>query len=181
LTRIVPLRAPAGELLERIRRVRDAGDVPLVGDERLPEAQWSAVRDLVEPRPAPPPPARAAPAARPAPPPAPPGGPGVALPIAYGTAGTVSVAVSPDTATGTVTLRDGSTPLAEATIADGRGTLVLPAGSIAPGTHDLVLRYGGDAEHRASSSEVRVVVKKVVPTLELWGAQGAATARGGGV
>ncbi|MBE1878469.1 acyl--CoA ligase [Myceligenerans sp. TRM 65318] len=45
---MIPLRAPAGELLGRIRRVREAGDVPLVGDERLPEAQWAAVRDLVD-------------------------------------------------------------------------------------------------------------------------------------
>lgn len=92
---------------------------------------------------------------------------GVALPITYGTAGTVSVAVSPDTATGEVELRDGDTSLAEATIADGRGTLVLPATSLRPGVYDLTLSYGGDADHRAASSKVRVVVEKVVPTMEI--------------
>ncbi|MBO0609282.1 LamG-like jellyroll fold domain-containing protein [Myceligenerans salitolerans] len=92
---------------------------------------------------------------------------GVALPITYGTAGTVSVAVSPDTATGSVQLSDGDTALATAMIADGRGTLVLPATSLPPGVHDLTLRYGGDADHRASSSKVRVVVEKVVPTMEI--------------
>ncbi|GAA1713300.1 hypothetical protein GCM10009809_06800 [Isoptericola hypogeus] len=92
---------------------------------------------------------------------------GVALPITYGTAGTVSVAVSPDTATGAVRLRDGTTTIARATIADGRGTLVLPAGSLTPGVHDLTLRYVGDADHSASSSKVRVVVEKVVPTMEI--------------
>ncbi|GAA4704290.1 Type 1 glutamine amidotransferase (GATase1) [Promicromonospora umidemergens] len=92
---------------------------------------------------------------------------GVALPITYGTAGTVSVAVSPDTATGEVELFDGDTSLGKATVADGRGTLVLPAASLRPAVHDLTLRYGGDADHRASSSKVRVVVEKVVPTMEI--------------
>ncbi|WP_275001473.1 LamG-like jellyroll fold domain-containing protein [Promicromonospora iranensis] len=92
---------------------------------------------------------------------------GVALPITYGTAGTVSVAVSPDTATGRVELSDGAKALAEATIADGRGTLVLPATSLVPGVYDLTLRYGGDVDHRAASSKVRVVVEKVVPTMEI--------------
>ncbi|ANC32197.1 Trehalose utilization [Isoptericola dokdonensis DS-3] len=92
---------------------------------------------------------------------------GVALPITYGTAGTVSVAVSPDTATGVVQLRDGSTTIAKTRIADGVGTIVLPAGSILPGVHDLVLRYRGDDDHQPSTSTVRVVVEKVVPTLEV--------------
>jgi VCBS repeat-containing protein len=92
---------------------------------------------------------------------------GVALPVTYGTAGTVSVAVSPATATGEVELSDGDTALAEATIADGRGTLVLPPTSLRPGVYDLTLRYGGDPDHRASSSRVRVVVEKVVPTMEI--------------
>ncbi|MFE7506640.1 LamG-like jellyroll fold domain-containing protein [Promicromonospora sp. NPDC057488] len=92
---------------------------------------------------------------------------GVALPITYGTAGTVSVAVSPDTATGTVEVSDGTTPLASGTVADGRATLVLPARTIRPGVYDLTLRYGGDADHRPASSKVRVVVDKVVPTMEI--------------
>lgn len=98
---------------------------------------------------------------------------GVALPITYGTAGTVSVAVSPDTATGSVELFDGETKLATATIADGRGTLVLPATSLRPGVYDLTLRYGGDTDHRASSSRVRVVVEKVMPTMEITAAKAA--------
>ncbi|BDZ41997.1 hypothetical protein GCM10025865_12960 [Paraoerskovia sediminicola] len=92
---------------------------------------------------------------------------GVALPITYGKAGTVSVAVSPATATGKVKLRDSGTTVATTVIADGRGTLVLPAGSLQPGVHDLKVRYVGDDDHRASSSTVRVVVEKVVPTMEI--------------
>lgn len=92
---------------------------------------------------------------------------GVALPVVYGTAGSVSLAVSPDTATGEVELRDGTEVLGTATIADGRGTIVLPARSLPPGAHDLTLRYGGDGDHAASSSTVRVVVEKVVATMEI--------------
>ncbi|GAA4736050.1 hypothetical protein GCM10023216_31470 [Isoptericola chiayiensis] len=92
---------------------------------------------------------------------------GVALPITYGTAGTVSVAVSPDTATGIVKLKHDGSTLARARVADGRGTLVLPVGALPPGSHELVLRYRGDADHQPSRSTVRVEVEKVVPTLEI--------------
>jgi hypothetical protein len=92
---------------------------------------------------------------------------GVALPTTYGTSGTVSVAVSPAEATGTVNLLQGTTVLATAAVADGRGTLVLPAKALLPGTYDLTLRYGGDAAHQPSSSTVEVVVAKVVPTMEI--------------
>ncbi|GAA2227359.1 hypothetical protein GCM10010413_23690 [Promicromonospora sukumoe] len=44
--RIVVLRGTPGELVDSIRAVRDDGGVPLVGDDRWPAAQWSAVRDL---------------------------------------------------------------------------------------------------------------------------------------
>lgn len=40
---IVPLGGEAADLLERVREVRDAGDVPLVGDPRWPSAQWDAL------------------------------------------------------------------------------------------------------------------------------------------
>ncbi|GAB2652037.1 LamG-like jellyroll fold domain-containing protein [Kribbella swartbergensis] len=92
---------------------------------------------------------------------------GVALPTTYGTSGTVSVAVSPTEATGTVKLLQGTTVLATAAVADGKGTLVLPAKALLPGTYDLTLRYGGDAAHQPSSSTVEVVVTKVVPTMEV--------------
>ena len=90
---------------------------------------------------------------------------GVALPTTYGKAGTVSVAIAPTEATGTVEVVQGSTVLATATVADGRATLVLPAKVLLPGTYDLTLRYGGDAAHQPSSSTVEVVVEKVVPSM----------------
>ncbi|WP_433005618.1 LamG-like jellyroll fold domain-containing protein [Kribbella sp. CA-294648] len=92
---------------------------------------------------------------------------GVALPFTYGATGTVSVAVSPAEATGKVDLLHGATVLATATIANGKGTLVLPAKALLPGSHDLTLRYGGDAAHQPSSSTVEVVVAKVVPVMEV--------------
>jgi VCBS repeat-containing protein len=90
---------------------------------------------------------------------------GVSVPTTYGKAGSVSVAVSPAEATGTVELLRGDTVLSTATVADGRATLVLAAKSLEPGTYDLALRYGGDADHRPSSSTVEVVVEKVTPIL----------------
>lgn len=92
---------------------------------------------------------------------------GVSLPITYGKAGSVSVAVSPAEAMGTVELVKGETVLSTATVADGRATLVLEAKSLEPGSYDLALRYGGDAGHKPSSSTVEVVVDKVVPTMEI--------------
>lgn len=44
--RIRVLRGAPDELFDSIRAVRDDGDVPLVGDDRWPAAQWTAVRDL---------------------------------------------------------------------------------------------------------------------------------------
>ncbi len=92
---------------------------------------------------------------------------GVALPTTYGKSGTVSVAVAPAEATGTVELVRGTTVLATATVADGRATLVLAPKALLPGTYDLTLRYGGDAAHRPSSSRVEMLVTKVVPTMEV--------------
>jgi long-chain acyl-CoA synthetase len=42
---IVPLSGSADGLLDRLREVREAGDVPLVGDDRWPRAQWDAVTE----------------------------------------------------------------------------------------------------------------------------------------
>ncbi|WP_369374662.1 AMP-binding protein [Promicromonospora sp. Populi] len=51
--RIAVLRGTPDELLDRIRAVRAAGDVPLVGDDRWPAAQWSAVHKLADVGPVP--------------------------------------------------------------------------------------------------------------------------------
>jgi acyl-CoA synthetase (AMP-forming)/AMP-acid ligase II len=43
---IVPIRGEAPGLLECLRSLRAAGQVPLVGDERWPQAQWAAVEAM---------------------------------------------------------------------------------------------------------------------------------------
>ncbi|PWH07565.1 o-succinylbenzoate--CoA ligase [Brachybacterium endophyticum] len=53
MTRIVPLRAPQEQVLERLRAVRADGDVPLIGDERWSDEQWGSVRDLAASAPLP--------------------------------------------------------------------------------------------------------------------------------
>jgi len=52
-SRIVVLAGSGDRLLDRLRAVRSAGDVPLVGDDRWPAAQWSAVRELAAAGPVP--------------------------------------------------------------------------------------------------------------------------------
>ncbi|WP_460570537.1 AMP-binding protein [Humibacter soli] len=42
----MPFRGSTEVVVERLRAVRAAGDIPLVGDERWPEAQWDAVQAL---------------------------------------------------------------------------------------------------------------------------------------
>ena len=87
---------------------------------------------------------------------------GASAPFTYGKTGSVIVSVAPAAATGKVELRNGTDVVATATIASGQARLELPAKSLVPGTHRLALRYGGDDDHKASSSQVTVVVDKVV-------------------
>ncbi|MDN5821664.1 MAG: hypothetical protein L0H74_13045 [Brachybacterium sp.] len=51
--RIIPLDGSPDGLLDRLRAVRAAGDVPLVGDECWPATQWSQVRELAAAEPVP--------------------------------------------------------------------------------------------------------------------------------
>ncbi len=92
---------------------------------------------------------------------------GAAAPYTYGRPGTVSVTVTPATATGKVELVQGGTVLTSGTLSAGRATLSLQGKGLLPRTHDLTLRYVGDAGHKAASSIVQVVVEKVVPTLQV--------------
>ncbi|PUB20201.1 acyl-CoA synthetase (AMP-forming)/AMP-acid ligase II [Promicromonospora sp. AC04] len=52
-SRVVVLRGSPDELVDRIRTVRARGDVPLIGDDRWPAAQWSAVHEVTEAGPVP--------------------------------------------------------------------------------------------------------------------------------
>ncbi|GAA5117363.1 hypothetical protein GCM10023339_28080 [Alloalcanivorax gelatiniphagus] len=92
---------------------------------------------------------------------------GVAAPYTYGTAGSLTVSVAPAAASGKVEVLNGTDVLATATLASGQAGLELPGRALLPGTHRLTLRYPGDGAHRASSSQVTVVVDKVVPTMSV--------------
>ena len=90
---------------------------------------------------------------------------GASAPFTYGKLGTVVASVAPAAATGTVEVLTGNDLIASGALASGRATLVLPAKSLPPGTHQLTLRYIGDGGHKASSSTVEVTVDKVVPRM----------------
>ncbi|WP_246861947.1 LamG-like jellyroll fold domain-containing protein [Nocardioides sp. SYSU D00065] len=90
---------------------------------------------------------------------------GASVPVTYGKAGTLVVSVAPASATGRVEVLDGTRVLAGSTLEAGQAQLELPARSLLPGTHRLTLRYAGDSGHRGSTSQVQVVVDKVVPRM----------------
>jgi uncharacterized protein (TIGR03437 family) len=72
-----------------------------------------------------------------------------ANPSAYLQSVTLTATVSPATATGTVTFKDGSTTLRTSTLSGGKATLAYPFGA---GTHSLTAVYGGDLNDAASTS-----------------------------
>ena len=86
--------------------------------------------------------------------------------VTYGEAEDLAITVSPASATGTVTVKNGSTILGTATLTDGSATYTLAAGSLEPGDHTLTLAYGGDETHAPSTSTVRVTVDKAAPTVD---------------
>ena len=73
---------------------------------------------------------------------------GTADEIVTGSAGSVDVTVTPSASTGTVEVKDGSTVLGTGTLSGGATSVVIPAGSLAVGSHDLTLVYSGDARTR---------------------------------
>ena len=75
-----------------------------------------------------------------------------ANPSTFGQSVTLTAAVLPTTATGSITFEDGSTGLGSGTLSGGTATLTVPALSI--GSHSLTAVYGGDASDAASKSTV---------------------------
>lgn len=81
----------------------------------------------------------------------------------YGVAGTLAVTVtgSGGKPTGTVSLLKGTTKIASGTIgSSGRASLKLPGRSLAAGTHQLRVVYGGNSSFAASSATVKVTIAK---------------------
>nr|WP_246377646.1 ExeM/NucH family extracellular endonuclease [Nocardioides ginsengisegetis] len=91
---------------------------------------------------------------------------GSANPITWGNGGTVFVTVkSTKDTTGNVELREGSTTIGTASVAtDGTATVLIPAKSLAVGSHTLTLAYAGDAANKASTGTVTVTVNKASST-----------------
>ena len=90
---------------------------------------------------------------------------GTAAPVTYGTTGSVAVNVVPASATGTVTVSNGTVVVGSVVLAAGQGTVTVPAKSLPVGTHTLTLTYSGDSGHKPSTGSVTVVVAKAVATV----------------
>ena len=71
-------------------------------------------------------------------------------PTTFGQATTLTATVSPDTATGTVTFKDGATTIGAATLGHGSGSLAIS--NLAVGSHSLTAVYGGDSNYAGSTS-----------------------------
>lgn len=65
--------------------------------------------------------------------------------------------------TGTVTFRDGATPLDSASV-DGTGVATLTTSSLAVGSHPITAQYSGDDNHLDSTSAVLTQRVNLVPT-----------------
>lgn len=86
--------------------------------------------------------------------------------VTYGTAGSVTVNVTPAAATGTVAVSKGNDVVGSVVLAAGQGTVTLPAKSLPVGTHVLTLTYSGDTGHKPSTGSVTVTVVKAEGTVE---------------
>jgi predicted extracellular nuclease len=85
--------------------------------------------------------------------------------LVYGTGGDVTVSVDPSSATGEVTLAEGSTEIGSATLSDGTALVAVGGTALEPGQHVLTATYAGDAAHKGSSSTVMVTVEQATPTI----------------
>jgi hypothetical protein len=77
-----------------------------------------------------------------------------ANPSIYGGSVKFTATVSPSTATGTVTFKDGSTTLGTGTLTGGKATYTSSA--LLAGSHSITASYGGDANYNASTSTVLI-------------------------
>lgn len=80
----------------------------------------------------------------------------------------LAAAVSPPSATGTITVQDGTTVAAIATLSQGAATLTISP--ISPGPHSLVALYSGDANFAVSASAsfaITVPPAKIAVTIQL--------------
>ncbi|MDR7255526.1 5'-nucleotidase, partial [Nocardioides sp. BE266] len=104
---------------------------------------------------------------------------GTAADITWGQAGSVSVTVTPGSATGTVELYDGTTKIGEGTLTGDATTIAIPAESLSVGAHTLTLKYLGDVATKPAEGSVSVTVVKASSTVSgtaadvTWGQAGS--------
>ena len=95
-------------------------------------------------------------------------------PSTYGDNVTFIVAISPATATGSVTFKDGSTTLASGTISSGQATLT--TNLISAGSHTITAVYGGDGNYiGVTSNAITQTVTRATPTVTAWPTAAAIT------
>jgi hypothetical protein len=89
----------------------------------------------------------------------------------YGAATSIPVTVTADgvTPTGSVSVRDGATVLATATLAAGQASVAVPAGSLQPGAHALTVAYAGDDHVTTVTKGITLTVAKVGGTVSATG------------
>ncbi len=88
-------------------------------------------------------------------------------PVTYGTGWSAAVSVTPATATGRVRILDpsnGNAVLGREDLVNGSINVTIAGDALLPGTHQLRVRYNGDANHLASTSLFTVVVNRSVST-----------------
>ncbi len=73
-------------------------------------------------------------------------------PTNFGQSTALTATVSPSTATGTVTFKDGATTIGSATLSSGTATLSIS--SLTSGSHSLTAEYGGNTTNGTSTSGV---------------------------
>jgi hypothetical protein len=95
--------------------------------------------------------------------------------ITQGASITLTATVSPLTATGTVTFKDGSTTLGTATLSNGSGSYSTSA--LGAGSHSLTAVYGGNQTYASSTS---ATVTEVVSAPATAGGGGGGSSGGGG-
>ena len=72
-------------------------------------------------------------------------------PTTYGQSTKLTATVTPSTATGTITFKDGSTTIGTGTMGNGSGTLTISG--LGGGSHSLTAVYGGNVNFLASTSD----------------------------
>ncbi len=87
--------------------------------------------------------------------------------IVFGEAGSVPVTVTPATANGSVTLKDGADLIGTLTLdgSTGMGNIAVPANSLPVGVHTLALEYSGDGTNGSATGTVTVTVLKATPSI----------------